>query len=72
VPVLPVLGRRCWRSARPVVTPHLRAAYPANLAAAVEEIGRLRWTLRQVITLTDDAPTITAFSAPGSVTVWTG
>ncbi|MBV8541704.1 MAG: hypothetical protein JO364_13670 [Pseudonocardiales bacterium] len=55
-----------------MVTPHLRAAYPANLAAAVEEIGRLRWTLRQVITLTDDAPTITAFSAPGSVTVWTG
>ncbi|MGH3772323.1 MAG: hypothetical protein ACRDRW_13160 [Pseudonocardiaceae bacterium] len=42
-----------------VVNPHLRAAYPADLDAAVEEIGRLRWTLRQVITLADDAPTIT-------------
>ncbi|MGH3771569.1 MAG: hypothetical protein ACRDRW_09270 [Pseudonocardiaceae bacterium] len=39
-----------------VVNPHLRAAYPAG---AVEEIGRLRRALRQVITLADDAPTIT-------------
>ncbi|MGH3773692.1 MAG: hypothetical protein ACRDRW_20250 [Pseudonocardiaceae bacterium] len=42
-----------------VVNPHLRATYPAGLATAVEEIGRLRWTLRQVITLADDALTIT-------------
>ncbi|MGH3720017.1 MAG: hypothetical protein ACRDRI_14490 [Pseudonocardiaceae bacterium] len=42
-----------------VVNPHLRAAHPVDLAAAVEEIGRLRATLRQVITLADDAPTIT-------------
>lgn len=39
-----------------VVNPHLRAGY---LAAAAEEIRRLRWTLRQVITLADDVPTIT-------------
>lgn len=38
------------------VNPHLRPAY---LAAAVEEIGRLRWTLRQVVALAEDAPTIT-------------
>ncbi|MGH3771295.1 MAG: hypothetical protein ACRDRW_07865 [Pseudonocardiaceae bacterium] len=42
-----------------VVNPHLRPAHPADLATAVEEIGRLRWTLRQVITPADDAPTIT-------------
>ncbi|MGH3807904.1 MAG: hypothetical protein ACRDRU_15025 [Pseudonocardiaceae bacterium] len=34
--------------------PHL-----ADLAAAAGEIGRLRHALRQVITLADDAPTIT-------------
>lgn len=39
-----------------VVNPHLRARY---LTAAAEEIRRLRWTLRQVVTLADDAPTIT-------------
>ena len=32
------------------------AAYFGQLAATVEEIGRLRWLLRQVITLADDAP----------------
>jgi hypothetical protein len=33
-----------------------RPAYFEQLAATVEEIGRLRWLLRQVITLADDAP----------------
>ncbi len=41
-----------------VVNPHLRPTHLADLAA-VEEIGRLRRTLRQVITLADDAPTLT-------------
>ncbi|MBV8543049.1 MAG: hypothetical protein JO364_13825 [Pseudonocardiales bacterium] len=40
------------------VNPHLRPAHLADLAAA-EDIGRLRWALRQVITLADDAPTLT-------------
>jgi transposase-like protein len=35
------------------------AAYFEQLAATVEEIGRLRWLLRQVVTLADDAPTLT-------------
>ena len=34
-------------------------AYLVDLGAAVEEIGRLRWTLAQVIALADDSPTIT-------------
>jgi ribosomal protein L37AE/L43A len=42
-----------------VANPHLRCAYPVDLAAAIGEISRLRWTLVQVITLADDAPTIT-------------
>ncbi len=42
-----------------VVNPHLRSPYLIGLAAAVGEISRLRWTLAQVITLADDAPTIT-------------
>ncbi|MGH3833533.1 MAG: hypothetical protein ACRDRS_24375 [Pseudonocardiaceae bacterium] len=42
-----------------MVNPHLRSTHLADLAAAVEEIGRLRWTLRQVITLADDAPQLT-------------
>jgi hypothetical protein len=33
-----------------------RAAYFEQLAATVEEIGRLRWLLRQVVILADDAP----------------
>ncbi|MGH3810484.1 MAG: hypothetical protein ACRDRU_28460 [Pseudonocardiaceae bacterium] len=41
-----------------VVNPHLRSAHLAGLAAA-GEIGRLRHALRQVITLADDAPTLT-------------
>ncbi|MGH3852533.1 MAG: hypothetical protein ACRDR6_03355 [Pseudonocardiaceae bacterium] len=41
------------------VNPHLCPAHLADLAAAAEDIGRLRWALRQVITLADDAPTIT-------------
>lgn len=39
-----------------VVNPHLRPAYLTDLAAAAEEIGRLRWTLRAIITLATDAP----------------
>jgi len=42
-----------------VVNPHLRPAHLADLTAAAEDIGRLRHTLRQVITLADDAPTLT-------------
>ncbi|MGH3717640.1 MAG: hypothetical protein ACRDRI_02165 [Pseudonocardiaceae bacterium] len=40
------------------VNPHLRPTHLADPAAA-GEIGRLRHTLRQVITLADDAPTLT-------------
>jgi ribosomal protein L37AE/L43A len=36
-----------------------RAAYFEQLAGTVEEIGRLRWLLQQVVQLADDAPTIT-------------
>jgi hypothetical protein len=32
-----------------------RPAYVDQLAATVEEIGRLQWTLGQVVTPTDDA-----------------
>lgn len=39
-----------------VVNPHLRTTYPADLAATAHEIHRLRRTLRQIITLADDAP----------------
>ena len=38
--------------------PH-RPAYLADLGAAAEEIGRLRWALRQVIALADEAPQLT-------------
>jgi hypothetical protein len=41
------------------VNPPLRSTRLADLAAAAGEIWRLRHTLRQVITLADDAPTIT-------------
>ena len=39
-----------------VVNPHLRTNYPADLAATAEEVRRLRWTLREIITLATDAP----------------
>ncbi|MGH3833898.1 MAG: hypothetical protein ACRDRS_26240, partial [Pseudonocardiaceae bacterium] len=42
-----------------LINPHLRPAHLVDLAAAVEEISRLRATLRQVITLVDDALTLT-------------
>lgn len=42
-----------------VVSPHLRSACLADLGTVVEEIGRLRWVLRQVVVLADIAPTIT-------------
>ncbi len=43
-----------------VVNPHSRtAAHLTDLRAAVEKLGRLRWTLRQVVTLDDDAPALT-------------
>jgi hypothetical protein len=34
-------------------------AYLDQLTATVEELGRLRWILGQVITLADDAPGLT-------------
>jgi hypothetical protein len=40
-----------------VVNP--RFAYLGDLGAAAEEIGRLRWTLAQVIAVADDAPGLT-------------
>ncbi|MGH3709869.1 MAG: hypothetical protein ACRDRU_08160 [Pseudonocardiaceae bacterium] len=42
-----------------LVNPHLRPAHHADWAAAVEEIRRLRATLRQVITLAGDALALT-------------
>lgn len=36
-----------------------RPTYFAQLAATVEECGRLRWALSQVVTLADDAPRLT-------------
>ncbi len=39
-----------------VVNPHLRTIYLSDLTATADEIGRLHWTLRQIITLADDAP----------------
>jgi hypothetical protein len=39
--------------------PPSRPAYLADLGAAAEEIGRLRWALRQVIALAEDAPGLT-------------
>jgi hypothetical protein len=42
-----------------VVNPRPLPAYLADLGAAAEEIGRLRWALRQVIALADDAPGLT-------------
>lgn len=36
-----------------------RSAYLADLGAAAEEIGRLRWSLRQVIALAEEAPQLT-------------
>lgn len=51
---------RCAMSwAVSVVNPLVRPAYLADLAAAAEEIGRLRWTVRQVCALADEAATIT-------------
>jgi hypothetical protein len=35
-----------------------RPAYFEQLAATVEEIGRLRWLLGHVVILADDAPTL--------------
>lgn len=40
-----------------VINPHLRPLI--DLAAAAAEIGRLRWTLAQVIAVADDAPGLT-------------
>lgn len=42
-----------------MINPHLRTAYLVDLAAAVEKIGRLRWTLAQAIAVADDAPRLT-------------
>lgn len=37
----------------------MTASYFEQLAATVEEVGRLRWLLGQVVILGDDAPTLT-------------
>ncbi|HEY3689306.1 MAG TPA: hypothetical protein VGL46_03265 [Pseudonocardiaceae bacterium] len=51
---------RCgMNSAVTLVNRGQRPAYFDQLAATVEEIGRLQWLLRQVITLADDAPGLT-------------
>jgi ribosomal protein L37AE/L43A len=42
-----------------VVNPLLRSAYLTELAATRGEVGRLRWTLRQIFALVDDAPRLT-------------
>ncbi len=42
-----------------VVNQHLRPQYPVSIAAALDEITRLRRILAQIITLADDAPTLT-------------
>jgi hypothetical protein len=49
-----MMGRHDFRVVD--LLPH--AALLGDLGAA-EEVGRLRWTLRQVIAPVDDAPTIT-------------
>lgn len=41
-----------------VVNPQQRA-YFDDLCAAVEQLGRLRWTLRQVVELADQMPELT-------------
>lgn len=41
------------------VNPKPRPAYLADLGAAAEKIGQLRWTLRRVIALADDADGLT-------------
>jgi hypothetical protein len=42
-----------------VVNPHLRSTHLADLAAAADEIARLRWKLAQVIAVADQAPGLT-------------
>lgn len=41
------------------ITSTPRPAYLVDLGAAVDEIGRLRWTLRQVVILADEMPKLT-------------
>jgi hypothetical protein len=41
------------------ITSTPRPAYLVDLCAAVEEIGRLRWALAQVVTLADEMPKLT-------------
>jgi hypothetical protein len=42
-----------------VINPHLRADYLNGLAAAAQDVQRLRWLLRQIVTLADCAPGLT-------------
>jgi ribosomal protein L37AE/L43A len=42
-----------------LVNPHPRTAYLVDLVAAVAEIDWLRWTLRQVVGLAEQAPGLT-------------
>lgn len=48
-----------WKCTRglswPASVVHPRPAYLADLGAAADEIGRLRWVLAQVIAVADDA-----------------
>jgi hypothetical protein len=53
VPPRPLTACSAPRATRP------RPAYLADLGAAAEEIGRLRWALRQVVALADEAPALT-------------
>jgi ribosomal protein L37AE/L43A len=48
-----------------VVNPHLRGDHPAALAARVERLRAARLILREVITLADEAPTLTDLELRG-------
>jgi hypothetical protein len=50
------LWRNRWSGTAEASGPGGRPAYLTDHGAAAEEIGRLRWTLTQVIALADDAP----------------
>ena len=50
------MWRNRWPETAEASGPGGRSAYLTDHGAAAEEIGRLRWTLTQVIALADDAP----------------
>ena len=49
-----------------IVNPQLPTGYLTDLAAAVEEVEQLRWTLAQVIAVADEAVQAQADVAPES------